>query len=501
MGQTGYPVQAFGDQGMTVMPMIEPFLENPMSTLVEYPDGRILTVGGINQTGPPDIYMARLMPNGALDPSFGTEGVRLHSIGALRDYVNDMLLLEDGRFILAGSADDTALVSCYFANGDPDLSFGTNGLVWLGLPETPSHAISMRRAQDGRITILLISQTSIHLARILPNGQLDASFSTDGLQLLHEVGEVYAHAQMDIDALGRAIVAWDGPDGTYTHVVVERWLANGDPDPTFGNGGQTVVDLTQYSDETWDVHTLPNGHVLISGETYTVNEEGGFVAELDETGALVPAFGVDGLFLFPPMGEYIDPLLPRTLVQPNGSIILGGVISEAGVGTMATARLLSNGQFDPAYGNNGIAVIGIADSEFDWISDMTLSASGSLLACGARAINGFARGVVVRISTGLEVGITENGGLASDFRLFPNPVVQNVSIEFSLSQGGPITATWMSIDGRVLGTVLSHGSTGTNTMNIEAPACLVNGLYVLRLGTPDGIRNKRFVVDRKVKDQ
>ncbi len=284
---------------MTTMPMIEPFLENPMSALVEYPDGRILTVGGISQVGPPDIYMARLMPYGGFDPSFGADGVRLHSIGAWSDHVSDMLLLPDGRFILAGSADDTALVSCYFANGDPDPSFGANGLVWLTLPESPSYARTMSRAQDGRVTVLLTSHHSIHLARILADGQLDASFSGDGLQLLHEVEEPYAQASMDVDSQGRVIVAWDQPDvGGHTHVEIERWLYNGDPDPSFGDGGQTQVDLTVYSDEVWDVLVRPNGRMLISGDTYTVDEESAFVAELDENGDFVPAFNGDGFFLF-----------------------------------------------------------------------------------------------------------------------------------------------------------------------------------------------------------
>ena len=498
LGQPGALDPTFGAQGIVDFPIIGPNNENPINTLVEYPDGRILAVGETRLTLEPDIYMARLLEDGTFDQSFGTEGVKLLSIGGWSNYVSGVALLPDGRFLINGSADDTAMVARFLENGEVDPTFASNGVQWLGLPESPSRALSLERLADGRIMTLVNSNTTINLMRLLPDGGMDLTFSEDGKALVATQTSPYVSADMALDANGNVIIARDEPsNGDFTQVMVERWLSDGQFDGSFGVQGQTVLDFSLYSDKSWAVHVLPNGHVLVSGDTYTVDADGAFIVELDENGTLVPSFGTNGLFLFPWMGEFIGPLLRSMLIQENGSIILGGVISYSGIGTIATARILATGEFDMAYGIDGIAEIPIEDSEFDWISDMTISSSGSLLASGVRAVNGNARGVVLRIITGQEVGLEEHTLENRSPRIVPNPVAQEANVTFHLSTAGPISLDIIAADGRLVQSFDRYrGTVGMNSVRLQVPDEISDGLYILRGQGSSGSFETPMIVQR-----
>lgn len=491
MGQPGSPDPDFGDQGTVLMPLVEPFIQNSVGPMVEYPDGKILLAGGIFVTGPADIYLARITADGAMDAGFGTGGVRLHSIGAWKDHVGDMILLPDGRFLLAGSADDTAVVSRYFANGDPDPTFGTNGLRWLGLAEASADVRSMRRMTDGRLTLLLTTDTSIHLARMLPDGALDSGFSGDGVVQVATVPGAYADACMGLDGQGNILLARKEFAGADAQVVIERWTVSGTLDPAFGEGGHRIINLSEYTDAPWSVVPLPNGDALFTGSTWTTANESAFVARLDPNGDLVPAYGSDGIALLPALDDSSF-ILPSAVVQPDGSLIMAGLVSHWGIGTIATVRLTPNGTMDPTYGTNGLALSSDPDPNGEGASHVILTASGSaILTIGS---GGLYRGAARKILTGLEVGIPERGLTAEDLHVFPNPASRNAVAAFTLPRAGRVFVALLTLDGRVIQAAEYKGRSGSNALPIEPPGGLANGNYILRITTPEGIRSTPLVV-------
>ena len=148
--------------------------------------GRIV-VAGFSGTPTASHYvtLARYRPNGSLDPSFGVGGV------AVTDLVGtgfSVAIDRVGRIVIAGTARGASgstdfVVARYHSDGSPDGSFG--GRRWVvtdfgGIDYARSVAID----SHGR-GIVAAGQRGLDrgwwvLARYMPDGSLDPSFSGDG---------------------------------------------------------------------------------------------------------------------------------------------------------------------------------------------------------------------------------------------------------------------------------------------------------------------------------
>ena len=70
------------------------------------PDGRIVVAGSSDAAGIGDVAVARLLPGGCLDDSFGDGGKTLVDLGS-GDVARAVALQPDGKILLAGSSGDT----------------------------------------------------------------------------------------------------------------------------------------------------------------------------------------------------------------------------------------------------------------------------------------------------------------------------------------------------------------------------------------------------------
>jgi uncharacterized delta-60 repeat protein len=74
------------------------------------PDGKILAAGSSTVDGTTALALARYLPDGRLDPSFGGDGIVLTRLnGSFDDAASSVTRLSDGRMIVAGS--DTSIAS------------------------------------------------------------------------------------------------------------------------------------------------------------------------------------------------------------------------------------------------------------------------------------------------------------------------------------------------------------------------------------------------------
>lgn len=101
------------------------------TALVVQPDGKLVVAGGTSGVGSPDFILARYDATGSLDGSFGTGGTVRTPIGCCGEYASALVLQADGKLVAAGSAGsgtDFALAR-YMPNGSLDATFGTGGVV------------------------------------------------------------------------------------------------------------------------------------------------------------------------------------------------------------------------------------------------------------------------------------------------------------------------------------------------------------------------------------
>lgn len=158
-----------------------------ISDFVVQPDGRILIGGSFNSyNGVPRNSIARIHPNGSLDASFDPgSGAQFGFVG-----VNDMVLQPDGKVVLGGDFTMyNGVLRSYLARVNPDGSLDASFVPGLG-PDSWVNAIALQ--PDGRVVVggFFNSFDDVlrnGLLRVNADGTLDAGYDTGtGMALLDE---------------------------------------------------------------------------------------------------------------------------------------------------------------------------------------------------------------------------------------------------------------------------------------------------------------------------
>jgi len=187
------------------------------------------------------------------------------------------------------------------------------------------------------------------------DGDLDPTFGNGG-RVMTDISnnDNYGFAVVT-QSDGKIIVA--GQSGVYPvfHSALARYNTDGSLDQTFGNGGTVVAPLDNGGDGLSAIVLQPDGKIVAAGSVIHNNFTVGFVvARFNSNGSLDQTFGNAGsiVFNFGDAGAEGN----AVVLQPDGKII---VIGESGAGSyselndFALARLNSNGSFDQSYGNGG----------------------------------------------------------------------------------------------------------------------------------------------------
>jgi uncharacterized delta-60 repeat protein len=232
----GQPDPTFGNQGQVRLHGVDVAQASAVAVDAE---GRVVIAGRRDIHLGRDVLLARLMPDGALDPSFGHGGEQLLPIpgasdNGTGDQVVRVLPLPDGLALATGNL----YVARLQDDGKPTPTFGVSGIASLpddarSAPEGGSTSVTDLAAQpDGSLLVL----DTASLRRLLPSGALDSSFA--GLPYCCDsVGTgLLVSSDARIVTVGGSSPCNDQFDqGNYSTAVLQRLLPNGSPDTSFGN--------------------------------------------------------------------------------------------------------------------------------------------------------------------------------------------------------------------------------------------------------------------------
>jgi uncharacterized delta-60 repeat protein len=345
------------------------------------PDGRILIAGEAPGTGmsadgsPADFILARLLPTGQLDPSFGSGGVVRTDFGA-DDGPSALTIQDDGRILLAGHADrgypdranpdSSFAVARYEPNGSLDPSFGAGGRVLVSFGRFNT-ARAMRVSADGRIALAGTNQLDpganeperLAQARLLTDGSLDPSFGTGG-QLVTPFlapGEdvLLSFPPFVIYGLtyatdGRLVAAGEASVKRGKRIVsltkVARYGPDGAPDPSFGLGGRMLLNQRKMG-RVNGVATTAGGGIVVAGLTNSI-PEGVQLVRLTPGGVLEAGFGRSGSVKTRLPGTAVD--FPAVTFDPLGRVLVAGFTGLGRGGQSVIARYQASGRLDRTFG-------------------------------------------------------------------------------------------------------------------------------------------------------
>jgi uncharacterized delta-60 repeat protein len=230
----------------------------------------------------------------------------------------------------------------------------------------------MRRSIPVVLALLVAAAV---LATAAP-GDLDPSFSDDGLAFAFPSGAVATSAGLDGHA--RLVVA-GYTLGDDADVAVARFLPDGSLDAAFSDDGRVRIDLGG-DDFALDVAVLDSGAVAIAGRTMTPMTDVGFLLRLGASGAPTASFGGgDGLVRinYGRRSQSANALA----VTLQGRFVVGGFASNGTTTVTALARLLSDGRFDHSFAGTGKRTVELSDGA-EQINDLLVLAGGAVLTAG-----------------------------------------------------------------------------------------------------------------------
>jgi uncharacterized delta-60 repeat protein len=298
------------------------------------PDGKVIVAGSFLTAGNSrGLVVARLQPNGALDPNFGTGGLLLRQPPAgfanWSETVSSVAVRPDGTVLIGGSISlgtfpPTLPVSGWFLltqltpAGAFDLGFGDRGTVHTDL----SRGTTMRDATlrgitlqgDGKIVAAGMAYQrnggsagfgagDQAVARYLPDGRLDPGFGSAGIvvspappssRATHTFYGDSSARTVAVDGKGRIITGGMAWGANTMDMALTRYTPTGVLDQSFGRSGWMKVERDTHYDELNAVAMQPDGAVVFAGSLgATLLAVGRIPAP--ETGTTIRAWGWNGL--------------------------------------------------------------------------------------------------------------------------------------------------------------------------------------------------------------
>src|SRR5581483_9479247 len=125
-----------------------------MRAMAVQPDGKIVIAGvyEIFGTGDRRLFALRLNADGSVDTSFGAGGKVLSAV-ACDNTMADLLIEADGKIVIAASG-GTPFGACLLmrlnANGSPDATFGTSGMVTTTFGGSNARYAALATTTDGK---------------------------------------------------------------------------------------------------------------------------------------------------------------------------------------------------------------------------------------------------------------------------------------------------------------------------------------------------------------
>lgn len=332
----------------------------------------------------------------------------LLDIGIVSNSANAVAAQSDGKTVIAGSVKEGTsykpTIIRYLANGNPDASFGNNGIDTFTVSKLLSSAysyISLAAAAiqaDGKIlaagTAGYLSgtffQSDVFIMRLDADGKIDSSFGTNG----HTITNIITGSGLSVDdafdikiqADGKIVLAGQSYDYTQHRMLAIRYNSNGLLDNSF-SGGAVLTTIGTSDDEAFGLTIQGDGKIILAGESY---KSGGFsyrvaLARLLSNGVADNSFGINGIVVTN-LSAGAD-VAKDVTVQQDGKIVIAGSVpnSISSQTDMLCMRYLANGNIDSSFGNTGKVYIDVSGKN-DYANAVFIQSNGKIL-LGGNALN------------------------------------------------------------------------------------------------------------------
>ncbi|TKK68951.1 T9SS type A sorting domain-containing protein [Ilyomonas limi] len=351
IGQAGSLDSSFGNNGIqtTAFPNNLNLLNEHGRVVLTSANGDIFVVIQISSS----LRIAKYLPDGKLDSSYGTAGYSKavnmsESSAAMQE---DKIIVAGYTIISSNNYNNDFALARYTADGALDISFGKQGLLTGYFPSTKTNFTSTvlqgNKIMAAGSALNDSNNYDFALARFTTNGVLDSSFGVNG-KVITDFNSSTDEANSMVLQGGKIIVAGSGHN--YSDFALVRYTSDGAIDSSFGVNGKVTTDFNNDYAVAYSI-ALQEDKIIVSGSTQNpVNDNNDFaLARYTADGKLDASFGKNGKVTtdFNSSEDHAN-----TMALQGNKILVGGY-SLGGSADFALARYTTDGVLDSSFGENG----------------------------------------------------------------------------------------------------------------------------------------------------
>jgi len=345
--------------------------------------------------------------SGSPDPSFGTNGHIFtysdNSSGVVFSSVpRQSFVLADGKIIMVLQSNNKVKLTRRLANGEIDASYGSNGYSKVASMSVSAAAIQA----DGKIVAGGTNNagTGFVLARFNTDGTLDAAYGNGGVVTTNISASTNILNSVIITTTGKIIAGGTTMLNGINQFILLRYTTTGSVDNTFGDNGKVVTDFNGTASIIWSLALQSDGKIVAAGTADNGNKDFA-VARYNDDGTPDLSFNLTGKII----SDFSFYDWPRSVkVSPDGKIYVGGQSYDGnGYPRFTIVCYTSNGAFDPNFNaGQGYTVVSFGQS-YDILTNIEVQADGKIIATGQTTTDG-ADGLIelIRLNTD---GTIDNG--------------------------------------------------------------------------------------------
>lgn len=327
---------SFGNNGIHRLGLLDAYLEKELAAIAVLPNGKIMA-GGTIGTATLKMMLICLNADGTYDNNFGTAGMSQYAMENGKNAILwDMAVQNDGKIIVAGTSGSASLISSddllfamarVNANGTPDVSFGTQGMVVTQVSPGQNFITDIAHKvlvqPDGKICLGGTARNALALARYHADGTPDLTFGQNGT-VLHEehpaaTGLVFRN--------GKLLTSGSIQTSNYMlDIAISAFNADGSPDITFAANGMHTAHI--YDRNYTHALLLQSDGKLVTGGSFSgENEQRGLLltrfTDNAPTGIKTPQGEQINIALYPnPASEAVTLAFLNATIPPQGELSL-----------------------------------------------------------------------------------------------------------------------------------------------------------------------------------
>lgn len=235
-------------------------------------DGKIVAAGHIYtlETDWDEFALSRFNLDGTLDTTFGSEGQVTTSFGvSTKNWINEIQIQNDGRIVAGGFSNDVFALARYLPNGNLDSTFGESGLKTTFIPGTTQGVINaIVLKSDGSIFAGGFSTDTLNDFTVVKYdslGTLVSSFGVNGILVDQISTENDAIADMLIQPNGALLAAGSSSTSGLYQFALTSYDSTGNIDTTFGTNGVAKTSISSSFNQLESISLQPDGKILATG--------------------------------------------------------------------------------------------------------------------------------------------------------------------------------------------------------------------------------------------